>query len=187
MKYFDKVCTSHTKALLLVTHVVVEIVWQELCTYKSHNFGKSCINKNIESLAPAERLSTVSSPYMVFQLLFLLFSLRNLFVHRNLSLKIYLLFKIHPGPILWCSAFSAFVRHQIRIWKLIWRIGDVWNFWMIPNWSKMSMSESFRINLVSFITIRHPLLSKPVSWLGLFFAISYSKTALIVNSFKIII
>ena len=181
MKYFDKVCTSHTKALLLVTHVVVEIVWQELCTYKSHNFGKSCINKNIESLAPAERLSTVSSPYMVFQLLFLLFSLRNLFVHRNLSLKIYLLFKIHPGPILWCSAFSAFVRHQIRIWKLIWRIGDVWNFWMIPNWSKMSMSVP--LNHLGLIWYHSEPLEVSYSqnqFLGWdFFAVSYSKPALV--------
>ena len=33
---------------------------------KSLKFGKSESNKNIEPLAPAERLLTASSPYMVF-------------------------------------------------------------------------------------------------------------------------
>ena len=41
-----------------------------------------------------------------------------------------------------------------------------------------SHSCSFRTNLVSLRTFRCPLFSKPVSWLGLFFAISYSKPAL---------
>ena len=34
------------------------------------------------------------------------------------------------------------------------------------------------MNLVSFRTTRCPLFPKPVSWLELFFAVSYSKTAL---------
>ena len=41
-------------------------------------------------------------------------------------------------------------------------------------------SCSFRTNQVSFRTFRRPLLPKPVSWMGVgFFAISYSKTALV--------
>ena len=43
---------------------------------------------------------------------------------------------------------------------------------------------SLRINLVSFRTFRHPLFPKPVSWLGLFFATSYSKTAALTFVFK---
>ena len=40
-------------------------------------------------------------------------------------------------------------------------------------------SCSFRTNLVSFRTFRRPLFSKPVFCPGLFFATSYSKTALV--------
>ena len=43
---------------------------------------------------------------------------------------------------------------------------------------KEGHSCSFRTNLASFRTFRSPPFPKPVSWLGLFFAVSYSKTAL---------
>ena len=45
---------------------------------------------------------------------------------------------------------------------------------------------SLMSNLVSFITFRCPLSFKPVSWLGLFFAISYSKPALVHFHFRTI-
>ena len=54
------------KALILIIPTVLEILFKKLFTsYKRTNFGKSYSNKNIEPLAPAERLSTVSSPFMV--------------------------------------------------------------------------------------------------------------------------
>jgi hypothetical protein len=43
----------------------VGIVEDLSTSYKSPNFGKTFSNKNIEPLEPPERLSTVSSPYMV--------------------------------------------------------------------------------------------------------------------------
>ena len=45
-------------------------------------------------------------------------------------------------------------------------------------------SCSLRTNLVSFRTFRCPLFPKPVSWLGLFLAVSYSKPALVVDSIE---
>jgi hypothetical protein len=51
------------KALLLVIPTV-GIVEDLSTSYKSPNFGKTFCNKNIEPLAPAERLSTVSSPFL---------------------------------------------------------------------------------------------------------------------------
>ena len=39
--------------------------------------------------------------------------------------------------------------------------------------------DSFRINLISFRASRGPLFHKPFSWLGPFFAVSYSKPALV--------
>ena len=53
-------------ALLLVIPTV-GIVEDLSTSYKSPNFGKTFSNKNIEPLAPPERLSTVSSPFMVHQ------------------------------------------------------------------------------------------------------------------------
>ena len=55
--------------------------------------------------------------------------------------------------------------------KLVWGIGNVWRFWIIPNWSLMirwGHSCSFRTSLLLFRTFRCPLFPKPVSWLGLF-------------------
>ena len=43
------------------------------------------------------------------------------------------------------------------------------------------LPKLFGINLVLFRTFRHPLFPKPVSWLRLFFAASYSKIALGIN------
>jgi hypothetical protein len=51
------------KALLLVIPTV-GIVENLSTSYKSPNFGKTFCNKNIEQLAPPERLSTVSSPFL---------------------------------------------------------------------------------------------------------------------------
>ena len=72
------------KALVLVNPTVVELIQRDLVaktlllviptvgivedlstSYKSPNFGKTFCKKNIQPLAPHERLSTVSSPFMV--------------------------------------------------------------------------------------------------------------------------
>ena len=53
---------------------------------------------------------------------------------------------------------------------------------LVPNEHEWP-TESFRINLVSFRASRGPLLYKPVSWLGPFFAVSYSKPALVSSYF----
>ena len=72
------------KALVLVNPTVVELIQRDLVaktlllviptvgivedlstSYKSPNFGKTFCKKNIQPLAPPERLSTVSSPFMV--------------------------------------------------------------------------------------------------------------------------
>ena len=46
---------------------------------------------------------------VIFKYFFVVFFAK--FVYSNLSMKIYFLFKILSGSILWYSAFSAFVRH----------------------------------------------------------------------------
>ena len=49
-------------------------------------------------------------------------------------------------------------------------------------WGTSEGFESFKINLVSLKTSRSPQFPKPFSWLGLFFAVSYSKPALVKSS-----
>ena len=61
LEIFSKI--SAPKALFLVMPTV-GIVEGLSTSYKSPNFGKTLSNKDIEPLAPVERLSTVSSPYM---------------------------------------------------------------------------------------------------------------------------
>ena len=73
--------------------------------------------------------------------------------------------------------------------KLVWRKGDI--FKVLKDTSNLVLNKhdwpplSFRIHLVSFRYSRGPLFPNPVSWLGLFFAISYSKAALAIYVFHL--
>jgi len=64
------------------------------------------------------------------------------------------------------------------------RKGDLWRTWMIPNlfeYESKWFPWSSRINFIPFRIFRGPLFHKPVTGQELFFAVSYSKPALVVR------
>ena len=68
---------------------------------------------------------------------------------------------------------------RVQTKNLVWEIGDVWRFWMIPNDPKWAW-KTFLNHLGSIWYYSEPSgipYSPKVSWFGLFFAISYSKNA----------
>ena len=76
-------------------------------------------------------------------------------------------------------------KQQIKVpdQLLVCGIGDLWRTWMIPNWLYMSPSDSLdhpgSILYHSAGIFRGPLFHKPVTGQELFFAVSYSKPALV--------
>ena len=63
---------------------------------------------------------------------------------------------------------------------MVWEIGDVWRFWMIPNWY-LKIKGGAQAHLDQFGIVQN-LQTSPIPQtiflVGTFFAISYSKKAL---------
>ena len=92
------------------------------------------------------------------------------FLHRKKYLWFFDSFTILLESILY-RIYSRFaLRNDKKFQPRNW-------LWMIPNWSQMSMSDQLN-HLESIWYHSERLFHKPVSWLGPFFAVSYSKPAL---------
>ena len=56
---------------------------------------------------------------------------------------------------------------QVPVNKLVWGIGEVWRFWMIPNWSQMSMSDSLKYSgLICYHSEPSDVFYSPYQFLG---------------------